>query len=205
MALTRTTELQAVNIMMSAIGEAPVNSLIATEENLLPTDVVLAKSILEEVSKETQMIGWNFNREVGFEISPTVENEIVIPSNAASVDVEPVNSRGTQYIQRGDKLYNKTDHTFTITTTIKCTIIYMLEWEDLPQTARHYMAIKAGRRLQDRTVGSELHHRFAAQDEMQALVALKESETEGGDYTIFDNYDVFRVINRGNVINRMVS
>ena len=205
MAFTKTSKLEAINMMLSAIGEAPVNSLTTTSELQLPTDVAIATSLLDEVSKETQMVGWNFNREREVELSPNSSNEIDIPSNAASIDVEASNAKSKEYIQRGDRLYNKTDHTFTITSSLKCTVVYMLEWEDLPQAARHYIAIKAGRRLQDRTIGSELHHTFQATDEMQALIALKEAETDGGDFTIFDNYDVFRTIDRGNVINRMIS
>ena len=205
MPLTRTSKLEAVNIMLSAIGEAPVNSLDPLDGELLPADVSIAVNVLDEVSKETQMLGWNFNREINVSINPTIDNEIILPANAASVDVEAVNSGGVPYVQRGERLYNKKDHTYTITSAVKCSIIYLLEWEDIPQAARHYIAIKSGRRLQDRTVGSELHHSFSATDEMQALVALKTSEAEAGDYSIFDNYDVYKTIDRGSVIHKVVN
>ena len=205
MSLARTSKLEAVNIMLSAVGEAPVNSIEAIEGVMLPADVSIAISILDDVSKETQTLGWNFNRELDVVINPTIDNEIILPANAASVDVEAVNSGGIPYIQRGDRLYNKKDHTYTITSSLKCSIVYMLEWEDLPQAARHYISIKAGRRLQDRTIGSELHHTFGAIDEIQALVALKTSEAEAGDYSIFDNYDVYKTIDRGSVIHKVIN
>ena len=65
--------------------------------------------------------------------------------------------------------------------------------------------IRAARKFQDRVVGSDKHHAFTQVDEFQALVALRDAETDGGDYTIFDNNDVARVINRGNVINRITT
>ena len=46
--MTATTELEAVNIMLAAIGESPVNTLTGT----LPVDVKLAQTTLEEVNKE---------------------------------------------------------------------------------------------------------------------------------------------------------
>ena len=51
MPLTRTSKLEAVNIMLSAIGEAPVNSLDPLDGELLPADVSIAVNVLDEVSK----------------------------------------------------------------------------------------------------------------------------------------------------------
>ena len=202
MAVSRTTELQAINTMLSAIGEAPINTLEPTTES---ADVSMAKNVLEEVSRETQTIGWHFNRETDVTLSPTVDDVILIPTTAAYIDVESINSGITQYVQRGEKLYNKTDHTYEITSSLKCTIVYMLPWDDLPQVARHYIMIKAARRLQDRVVGASDQHTYNQLDEYQALVALKANEAQDGDFTIFDNNDVYRIINRSNVVDRVVT
>ncbi len=200
MALANTTRLEAVNTMMSVIGEAPVNTLDAASQT---SDVIMAMKILDEVSREIQSAGWNFNREYEVSLSPNTSNEIVLSENVARIDVEPENAGTTQYIQRGQKIYNKTDKTFTITDALKCTVIYLLDWTDLPQAARQYVMIRAARKFQDRVVGSSKHHDFNQNDEFQALITLREAESDGGDYTIFDNYDVYRVIDRGEVRNRI--
>ena len=57
MAVAATTELQCINIMLAAIGEAPINSLIG----LLPVDAVTAQSTLLEANKSIQSEGWSFN------------------------------------------------------------------------------------------------------------------------------------------------
>jgi len=200
MPLANTTKLEAINTMMSAIGEAPVNTLDASSQT---QDVIMAKSILDEVSREVQSAGWHFNREYEVSLSPNTSNEILLSENVARVDVEPVNSSTTQYIQRGQKIYNKTDKTFTISDALKCTVVYLLDWTDLPQAARQYIMIRAARKLQDRVVGSGKHHDFNQMDEYQSLVTLREAESDNADYTIFDNYDVKRTIDRGNVRNRI--
>ena len=202
MAITKTSELQAINTMLSAIGEAPINTLEPTTET---ADVSMAKNVLTEVSRETQAMGWHFNRETDVTLSPSLDNEILLPTTAAYVDVESINAGTKQSIQRGEKLYNKTDHTFTITSSLKCTVIYMLPWEDLPQSARHYIMIKAARRLQDRVVGASDQHTYNQVDEFQALIALKANESREGDFSIFDNNDVYRVISRSNVVDRVVT
>tara|TARA_R110000824_G_scaffold318033_1_gene505140 strand:- start:479 stop:1084 length:606 start_codon:yes stop_codon:yes gene_type:complete len=200
MALANTTKLEAINTMMSVIGEAPVNTLDATSQT---SDVIMAQKILDEVSREVQSSGWNFNREYEVSLGPTTSNEIVLSENVARVDVEPAHAGSKLYIQRGQKIYNKSDKTFTITDALKCTVTYLLDWTDVPQAARQYIMIRAARKFQDRVVGSGKHHDFNQMDEYQALITLREAESDGGDFTIFDNYDVYRVIDRGNVRNRI--
>ena len=55
--ITPTTELQAVNIMLSVIGEAPINTLAGSTT----TDVSIAINLLNETSLSVQSMGWNFN------------------------------------------------------------------------------------------------------------------------------------------------
>ena len=57
MAVARTSELEAINTMLGVIGESPINDLSAVNQ----TDVILAKDILTEVSREVQSQGWYFN------------------------------------------------------------------------------------------------------------------------------------------------
>ena len=51
-----TSELEAVNTILSATGEAPVNSLTGS----LPIDATQALSLLKEISREVQSAGWHF-------------------------------------------------------------------------------------------------------------------------------------------------
>lgn len=200
MATARTSRLEAINTMLSAIGEAPVNDLNAASST---SDVIIAKNVLDEVSREIQAHGWHFNRETQVELSPNSNNQIVVSESVAALDVEAADAGDKQYVLRGSKVYNKTDKTNTITSALKATVIYILDWEDLPQAVRHYVMIRAARRMQDRVVGSQKHHVFGQEDEFQALVALRAHESNTGDFSIFDNYDVGRILDRGNVINRV--
>ena len=73
---TRTTELEAVNTMLSTIGEAPVNSLTGS----LPTDASMAKNILNEVNREVQSGGWKFNTSYKSTLSRDTNNKIPVIS-----------------------------------------------------------------------------------------------------------------------------
>ena len=55
--ITRTTELEAVNTILSTIGEAPLSTLTGS----LPVDGTTAKNVLNEINREVQSAGWQFN------------------------------------------------------------------------------------------------------------------------------------------------
>ena len=81
--ITPTTELQAVNTMLSVIGEAPVNSITGTTT----VDVSVAKNILDETSMSIQSQGWNFNTNYEYKsLSLDSDNKIPLPSNSPSLN-----------------------------------------------------------------------------------------------------------------------
>jgi hypothetical protein len=192
--LTPTSELEAINTILSVIGESPISSLSDISS---VADAVTAKSILSEVSRQVQTKGWHFNTEKDFELSPdTYSKEIVVPSNALRVDAMG-DDREVDAVQRGSKLYDRVNHTFQFTKSIKCDLVVLLPFDELPQAARHYITIKAARIFQSRTVGSEALYQFTAIDEKDALLDLKRNEGITGDYNILtSNPTVFRSLIR---------
>lgn len=189
--MTPTTKLEAVNIMLSSIGESPVNSL-----NSGLVDAEIAETILNGINREVQGKGWHFNTEIKMKLSPSIDNEIALPQNCLRVD-RTVTDKDEDVIQRGGKLYNKTTHSFTISSSIEVDMVVLLDFEDIPEAARRYITIRAARIFQDRVVGDDTLHSFQQSDEMQAMVELMDEEAITADYSIFDNYDVARVLHRG--------
>ena len=63
--ITNTSELQAINTILSIIGEAPVSSITTN----IGSDVSIAKQILDESSVTVQSKGWNFNTEESFSLA----------------------------------------------------------------------------------------------------------------------------------------
>ena len=199
----RTTQLEAVNTMLSAIGETPTTTDIITANS--SADVVMAVQILDEVTKEVESQGWNFNTEYDVELAPDGgDKHIVLGTDVARIDLEAHNQGGLDPIMKytgGEwRLYDKKDKTYEFDKTVKATVIYYLDFIGLPQPAQRYITIRAARIFQDRMVGSQAHHAFNMQDEFRALADLKEWEGDSADHTIFDNYDTFRIVNRGNSV-----
>ena len=111
MTVAATTELEAINVMLSAVGEAPINSLAGT----LPVDARQAQSFLNEASKEIQSEGWSFNYEYDVVLTRDAGNSIALPTSALRVDVSVANHPDIDPVQRGLKLYDRKNHTFSFT------------------------------------------------------------------------------------------
>jgi hypothetical protein len=190
--MTPNSKLEAVNIMLSSIGEAPVNRL---SSGLVEAET--AETILSQTSRSVQAEGWHFNREVNVEIAPDLSGEIVLASNTIRADMmNNTTNTDIDLVQRGGKMYDRLNHTFKINEGVKLDVVYELAFEDLPAVARRYITVKAGRILQDYVVGSPDMHTIHNEDVMAALIELKDFENETSDYNIGDNYDVYRVIDR---------
>lgn len=187
---TRLTELEAVNIILSVLGESPVNDLSGSNTG----DVALAVQILNETLREVQAWGWHFNTEYDYPLVPDNDGIITIPENWIQVDVN--NKPNLDVTIRGLRLYSRRNHSYVFTSTLYGEVIMYLSFEDIPECARWFITIRAARKFQDRHLGSELLHKFSENDETQARALLELAESNAADYSIFDNYDIYR-INKG--------
>ena len=188
--LSPTTELEAINTMLSTIGESPVNAV----EDTGNVDVVIARQILQSVSREVQARGWHFNTEKNYTITPDSEGYLVLPNTVLKVDtVYPDCSKDV--VVRGSRLYDRENHTYVFTDVFKVDMTILLTFDELPEVARNYVTIRASRIFQERVVGSDTLHAFNSQDEARAMVSLMEYEADTADLNILSgNYSVYRIL-----------
>lgn len=188
-ATTLTSELEAINTMLTAADEAPVTSLAAT--GIFPLDN--AKSILSEVSRTVQSTGWAFNTEERFPLARSVGGDISLPPNALSVDVD--DDPDVDPVQRGSVLYDRKGHTAIFTRDLTATVVFLLAWDELPQPARNYIMVRATRVLQARSSATDSTKGFTEDDERAAWVALREHEAKSSDANMLrDSWSVGSVL-----------
>jgi hypothetical protein len=192
---TPTTKLEAVNSMLSTIGEAPVNSLTSGL-----VDAETAETILNEVSRSVQASGWNFNSEPNYTVAANVSGEVRLPTEVIRADLADsetkFRSNKNEYVQRGNKMYDKIKHTYNIGAPLTLDVVVLLNYELCPEVARRYISVKAARIFQERVVGSDTLSAMNRSDEQEALFALREMEGDNGDYNIFDDRSTARVLDR---------
>lgn len=186
--LTPTTELEAVNTLLQIIGEAPVSSL---EVSGL-ADVAIAKDVLMKASREVQAFGWHFNTEEDVSFAPDREGVVYVPSN-----VLQVSSKSKDVVHRGSRLYDRLHHTYFFDEAVEVDVIYFFGFEEIPEAARHYITIKAGRQFANRMMASGDLRDFTAEDEGMARILLMEAEGETGQYNMLsDSYSVSNILRR---------
>ena len=195
MAVAATTELEAINIMLAAIGEAPINSLTDT----LPVDARTAQNTLTEVNKEVQSEGWSFNTEIDVTLTRDGSNQINLPINILRVDANIHQHPTIDPIQRGLKLYDRQNNKYEFDDDLICTVVYYRDFDEITEQARRYINIKAARIFVDRLIGDQGLRTYTQEDETRARAILTESDYANADHnllrgdpsltSIFDTYN----------------
>ena len=185
-----TTKLDAVNTMLSAIGEAPVSSL---SSGLIEAEI--AESILNTVDREVQSMGWHFNTEGNKSYAVDTAGQIILSADVLRADAT-LKAESPNLVQRGLKMYDRKNHTFNIGAATPLDVVVQLEFDDVPEVAKRYTVLRSTRIFQDRVVGSNTLHDFQERDEQYALMELKDFDKAVDDHNIFDNYDTYSIIDR---------
>lgn len=180
MPIQRITQLDAVNEILGACGQKPVNSL----EGATSQWARIALNQLEIADRQIQSEGWHFNTDPDVTLSvETVSGEIPVASNVIRFEVhdEP------WITVRGAKLYDRLNQTFRLETARAGLMLSLLEWDDLPEDARRYIVSKAARKTYEQFVGAAENRQNLFQEELTARAALIDMDTEAAGYNMMDD------------------
>jgi len=180
MAVAATTELECINIMLAAIGEAPINTLTGT----LPVDAVTAQKTLAEINKDVQNEGWSFNQEFNVKLTRDGSNQIALGTDILKVDANVFDHPTIDVIQRGLKMYDRKNNTYVFDTDLTCNVTYFRNFDEIPESARRYINIRAARVFVDRLVGDDGLRTYTAQDEARARANLMENDMDNADHNV---------------------
>ena len=178
--LVLSSELEAVNAMLRAIGESAVSTL----ENVTTVDVTTAKNILSDVNREVQQKGWHFNTEWDVTLTLDSDNRLPVGNNVMSV-YSPTKLLTMRGRSGSMFVYDLDNNTFTWSSSITdAVVIKLLDFEDLPQTARQYITAKASRIFQSEVVGQVAAETVNRQEEVEAYADLMDDEGERSGYNV---------------------
>ncbi len=190
--LTPSSELEAINAMLAAIGEQPVNSLNDSGLSL----VAMARQLIRNASRALQQRGWHWNTEVNYTLALSLPQKFIyLPANTLRADTSS-SDIDLDVVQRGDRLYDRIAHSYAFDRSITAELVIFLDFNELPEAARYYITSKAARALAQ-AFGSQELVSFTMQDEMEAMRSLQEAEGDTADHNILTgSYDVFRSLER---------
>lgn len=129
------TLLDAVNDIISSVGESPLENL----DNSHPLEQS-ALAVLNRISKRVQAKGYWFN--TANDVDLPLDGSSKVPVDPAFLSVE-TKDRASGIVVRGGFLYNLTDATDVFTDPVRCNIRVLVPFEDLPETAAQYIQAEA--------------------------------------------------------------
>lgn len=192
LSLTPTSELDAVNTILGVVGEAPVNTLDIP--GLAHVDI--AHQMLHDVSREIQSQDWEFNSETNYPLPRTTEGYILTPTNLLKADVCEDWVQKYLPVQRGTKMYDRKNHTYVFPEDLTFDVVFFLPFDQLPESLRRYVTIRAARVFQRRFLSSDQLNAFTEEEEQRARAEALATDGSVADYNMAENYDVFRVMDR---------
>lgn len=190
--LSPTTELEAINVCLTNIGESPVSTITGD----ISVDAAMARDLVRQVTRETQAYGFYWNTEVEYKLIPNIEQNLVLPANVLSVDTTGTD-KGLDLVARGRLLYNRKTHSYKFDSPVYVELIVALSFDELPESARRYITIKAARIFQERVMGGASISAFNREDENEARAILMiESLNIEDNNMLSDSYAVANILNR---------
>ena len=89
---------------------------------------------------------------------------------------------GYDLVIRGGKLYDRKTHTFSFEgVTVKCTVVWLFEFEELPESLRQYITIRAARQFSDGDLQSQIINGLTEDDEIKARINWESDDIRQGD------------------------
>ena len=172
------SELEALNLLLRAIGSSPVNSL----ETPHP-DAANGLTTLERLRRQLQKRGWWFNIDFDVILTPDVNGEILLPTTYDTMVLEDMS-----LIKRGNKIYNRAKQTYLHTDPVRVIyIIQLLSWDEMPGSMQEYVTyVSAGQFVRDELedLNKEQDYYASAQ---QVLIDLNRQDMAEGRYNMFNN------------------
>ena len=180
------TELDAVNQILSSVGQAPVTTL-----NLQNPEVAIVLTTLREVNRQVQAEGWNFNVERGYPFTPdSVTKHITYPTNVLQLDTNTYEHRDDfQPVRRNGKFYDKYKHTYEWDKAIEADVTWLFDFEDVPPAIQLYITARAARMAANKMVGDTGLFQLLQEQEVQTKAVAIEYDCNQADYSIFGWHD----------------
>jgi hypothetical protein len=178
------TKLEAVNLMLDALGEDPVSSLASG----LP-DAETAERFLDRVTMEVLAKGWSSNTDYEYDMARDADTRVPLSSEVLRITTAGQDAwvkcsirllTGSRY------LYDNTNESFTWDRNPVVNVVWNLDFEELPFELQNYIAYTAARKYQESELGSVALDSFIVRGQTEAWSALQDFEAEQDNTNVLD-------------------
>ena len=206
-ALTPFTDNEAINRLLETVGAEQ----IAADDDLSNLSLIAetAYTNIKNSMRDLMSHPWGFNTEYEV-VFTTAGNKINVADNIANIDFAPRDAGDFDVVIREEtagnrRLYDRKSHTFDAftSTSYKATVQYYLDFEDCPEVVKLFIVAMAAVNFQASQVGNAQIDQLLRAQLGAAKAAFMSYEAAQEAYSIFDSYDLFKIVNGGDrpVIN----
>ena len=192
------SELDAINQVLVAIGQAPVDSLDSTNP-----DVAIVETTLNQVTRDVLAEGWTFNTERMYKLTPGDDPDdpvhyqhIVYPCDdtACAIQLDFTNPYGTYdpvyfYFNGDGYLYDKNREPRSEgeiwTFPVYCDVTWLLPWVACPDPMKAYITARTASQVSSRIIGDPQQFQMLSQYEAYCRATVQQYECTQGDYNYF--------------------
>jgi hypothetical protein len=214
--LAATTELEAVNAMLATIGESPIADVDTATQADATIAINTLRDVVREVQSMGWKFNTEFGYQVAPEAATydwvdldgvtttlnifkrpagLIDFEVTkIPSQQGSSYVDTTLKKSRKYQETGayvevfyDRRNNRDGFKASDFPYLYINPTWLMDFSDMPETARRFGVIVAARRFQASVVGSEVLHSFTERDERVAYRNLKRAEGQKDNLNMFNN------------------
>lgn len=177
------TELEALNVLLRAIGSSPVNSLETPQPN-----VSNARATLTRNRRSVQKRGWWFNIDYNVLYYPNFNNEIILPQELLSCVI-----CNPKIIKRGNKLYDSFNNSYKFKEAVEISrSVLALPWKELPESMQDHIAyLSAAEFVRDEIEDRSKEISFR-EDAGRMIIDVKKEDLEASQFNSFDKSRVLR-------------
>lgn len=174
------TETDAVNKLLGAIGERGISDIATTDFD----EALEAQKVLHSVCFEVLGDNYLFNKRI-LKLTPNSSTkEITVPGNVIRIN----NTDWPYFVAiHGTKLFDTQAQSYEFDKAVTVSATVGMQWDELPYSAKNYIATRASRIFMETWIGSEVKSKELKEKELITLAALQqENISQNGNFNVND-------------------
>lgn len=172
-------ELEALNLVLSAIGESAVNTL----EDSANADVANIRRLLNSYNRRTQTRGWTFNTETTELLPDYYSKRINFLGDWLSV-LSPTGA--TVYRNRGGYVYDINSRSDTFEQPITVELITLCPYSEMPEVFQQWIVAMTSRKFNMSFFGDDSLDASLEEEENELQIACMEFELDYGNFNMIE-------------------
>ncbi len=172
-------ELEALNLVLSAIGESAVNTL----DDSSNADVANIRRLLNNYNRRTQTRGWTFNTEIAPLQPDLYSKRINFLGDWLSV-LSPTGA--TVYRNRGGYVYDINSRSDSFEQPITVELITLCPYNEMPEVFQQWIVAMTSRKFNMSFFGDDSLDSSLEQEESELQIACMEFELDYGNFNMIE-------------------